>query len=94
MNKRPAPQSADLETDYSNQIWAITCKLHGMGELIKFYSGDSSPPNQTECSFGIGEIITNLANELDEIREVLDERERKRSLEQLEKSKKPGRKVR
>lgn len=52
-------------TDISNShsIWLITCKLRGVGELIKSMREDLCGENQ-ETMFGIGTILVEIADEL------------------------------
>ena len=54
------------------RIWEIACKLRGIGELIKFRGGEPGL-NEEDVNYGIGEIITNIADELSSLEKVLRE---------------------
>lgn len=60
-------------SELPGELWTISCKLYGIGELIKFHNGESSL-NQQEANLGIGGILTDLASELDQIRNELESR--------------------
>jgi hypothetical protein len=72
MSKKPASEPADLESpNIPAQLWTIMTKLYGVGELIRSSRGEAAL-NQDEVNYGIGEIITDLADELREIRDVIE----------------------
>lgn len=60
--------------DMTSDLWKIFAKLYGIGELIKFHSGEQAL-NQDEVNLGIGEIVTDLADELRAIHEELESRD-------------------
>ena len=74
MTETKARQSADFESHIPAKLWKIGSKLLGVGELIKFQNGEPAL-NQDEANFGVGEIITDLAEELRDIRDELEGRE-------------------
>jgi len=61
-------------TELPGKIWKIGCKLVGVGELIKFSNGEPAL-NQDEANLGVGEILTDLAEELRDIRDELEGRQ-------------------
>lgn len=48
------------------RLWEIACKLYGIGELIKFQGGEPAL-NQSEVNYGIGTLVTRIAEEVEEI---------------------------
>ncbi len=52
------------------RLWEIACKLHGIGELIKFQGGEPAL-NQSEVNYGIGTLVTRIAEEVEEIKSLL-----------------------
>lgn len=63
-------------SELPGELWTVSCKLHGIGELIKFHNGEPAL-NQDQVNLGIGEIITDLAEQIDNVREELESREYK-----------------
>jgi hypothetical protein len=62
------------DTKIPGELWKIGCKLTGIGELIKFSNGEAAL-NQDEANLGVGEILTDLAEELRDIRDELEGRQ-------------------
>lgn len=63
--------SNDDKTYIPGVLWAISCKLHGIGDLIQGY--ESEPPlNRSEVNYGIGQIIIDLATELETVRNQME----------------------
>ncbi len=54
------------------RLWEIACMLRGIGELIKFRGGEPGL-NEEDVNFGIGQIITDIAEELNELEKGLGE---------------------
>jgi hypothetical protein len=58
--------SADQSNDRDGQFWTIVCKLRGVSEFIKHRGGEPSL-DEGAVNFGIGEVLTDLADQLDEL---------------------------
>jgi hypothetical protein len=50
----------------------VGCKVRGIGELVKHHSGEPAFA-QEDVNYGLGTILTELADELEEIRGLIDE---------------------
>ena len=44
-------------------LWSVAARIYALGELIKFRGGEASL-DEERVNFGIGEILTDLANAL------------------------------
>ena len=55
----------------AGRLWSISAKIQGIGFLIAHQSSLTDGRIQN-ASVGIGEILTDLGNEIDEIREELE----------------------
>ncbi len=44
-------------------LWSVAARIYALGESIKFRGGEPSL-EEDRVNFGIGEILTELANEL------------------------------
>ena len=73
MKRRSKNASKDVSVEAAAAISVIGAKIFGIGELIKFRGGEPSL-NEESVNYGIGEILTDLAEELEEIKRQLDAR--------------------
>lgn len=58
-------------SDAAGELWTISTKLHGLGFLIKRIDDTAEPPTQVAC-YGIGTILAELAEHIDEVRARLE----------------------
>ena len=58
--------------DQLSELGTISAKLHGIGDLIRWHKSEPAL-NQDEINFGIGEIITDLAEQISVIRNSIEE---------------------
>lgn len=63
------------EESISDSISNISAKLYALGELIKFRDASAISIDEDEVNYGIGEILTDLAQELEDIRRALEKTE-------------------
>lgn len=58
-----------------DNLWSLSCKLHGIGNLIAYYDGEPSL-NQQEVSYGVGTLIIELADEVQNILEAIEKQKK------------------
>lgn len=78
MTETKARQSADLETSKSSDIpaivWNISTKIRALGQLFASFNSNL-PMDDDESYMGIGAILTELADELNEVRDEFEGRQ-------------------
>lgn len=78
MVNKTASKSADFESQKAIEIpaavWTISTKLRGLGQLFTSFNSNL-PMDNDESYMGIGAILTELANELNEVRDEFEGRQ-------------------
>ena len=60
----------EVREEVSGVLWKVSAKLHGLSEM--FYQANAEQPYSEVGLTGLGYILTNLALELDDLRELVD----------------------
>lgn len=69
---------ANENLDLAGRINIISSKILAIAELIKAQDADCAPGDQ-KANFGLGEILSDLSHELDQIEEKLTAEQNKTS---------------
>jgi hypothetical protein len=51
-----------------SSLWLMSCKVRALGELMKYQNGEPSI-SQQDVNYGIGNILTEIADEMDNFRD-------------------------
>jgi hypothetical protein len=58
------------KSEIPGNLWALGIKVRGLGELFSMASGE--PPLGDEAFKGISYLLTDIANEIERIRKVVE----------------------